>query len=356
MDRSVFQTSFILGFVLYLAIGQDTCDGYSHKNDSNFVYGVLGQNITLSCELQAYCIRGLWAFRKSPVKYLTAGSCSNCVESFSVTDIINGDIMYSSLHIININERLAGIYDCSCLHDNGADKVKCFNLQIEHASCQLELTQSEKVKVFHNSYGSQHGEAVRTVNVNTDDNITARCVNNVAKLNTNCQNKSGLLKVKKSQYGCWISCRINKLCRTRIILSVISSTTNSPSTYTTKEEDTRSTKNKSGQKFTANMTGILVGVIVLTLLVLVLILIIIFLFRFVFWKYSKKDEREYSRDIRLFTAATGETTYSKTIYPSTIDYSDIEYARQIYPSILDNSDIEYERHIHNLVPLYDDIK
>ncbi|XP_071849075.1 uncharacterized protein [Apostichopus japonicus] len=385
MDRSVFQTSFILGFVLYLAIGQDTCDGYSHKNDSNFVYGVLGQNITLSCELQAYCIRGLWAFRKSPVKYLTAGSCSNCVESFSVTDIINGDIMYSSLHIININERLAGIYDCSCLHDNGADKVKCFNLQIEHASCQLELTQSEKVKVFHNSYGSQHGEAVRTVNVNTDDNITARCVNNVAKLNTNCQNRSGLLKIKESKERCRISCIINNLCETRIILSVISSTTNNPSTSTAMEQVTRRTKltitnsssvtfatspyttdrnslstslmrNKSGKKITANMTGILVGIIVIITLVLVLILIIISLFWLVSRKYSKKVEHEYSRDIPLSTAATDETKYSKTIYPSTMDNSDIEYARHIYPSTLDNNDIEYERHFHNLVTLYDEIK
>ncbi|PIK61341.1 hypothetical protein BSL78_01761 [Apostichopus japonicus] len=189
MDRSVFQTSFILGFVLCLAKGQDTCDGYSHKDDSDFVYGVLGQNITLSCEIQAYCMRSLWAFRTSPVKYLNAGSCSNCVESFSVSDIINGDIMYSSLHIININERLAGIYDCSCQHDEGTDRVKCFHLKIKNASCQLELTQNEEVKVFDNSFGSQHDEAVRTVNVNTDDNITARCVSDAAQLNSNCKYK-----------------------------------------------------------------------------------------------------------------------------------------------------------------------
>ncbi|PIK61331.1 hypothetical protein BSL78_01751 [Apostichopus japonicus] len=177
MDRSGFQRSFILGFVLCLAKGQDTCVGYSHKNESDFVYGVLGQNINLSCESQSFCVRSLWAFRTSPVKYLNAGSCSNCGESFSVSDIIHGDIMYSSLHINNINESLAGIYDCSCQYENGTDRVKRFNLQIESGSCQLELTQNEKVEVFHNSFVSQHAEAVRTVNVNTDDNITARCYN-----------------------------------------------------------------------------------------------------------------------------------------------------------------------------------
>ncbi|PIK61342.1 hypothetical protein BSL78_01762 [Apostichopus japonicus] len=189
MDRSVFQTSFILGFVLCLAKGKDTCDGYSHENDSNFVYGVLGQNITLSCELQAYCMGCLWAFRTSPVKYLYAESCPECGESFSVIDIINEDILYSSLHINYFNESLAGIYDCSCQHENGADRVKCFNLQIEHASCQLELTQNEKVKVFDDHSGSQHDEAIRTVKVNNDDNITARCVSDAAMLKNNCTNK-----------------------------------------------------------------------------------------------------------------------------------------------------------------------
>ncbi|PIK61338.1 hypothetical protein BSL78_01758 [Apostichopus japonicus] len=186
MDRSGFQRCFILGFVLCLAKGDVTCHGYSHKNDIEFVNGVLGQDITLSCELQAYCVRALWAFRTSPVKYLNAGSCSECGESFSVIDIIHGDIMNTSLHIHNINESPAGIYDCSCQHDKGTDRVKCFNLQIKNASCQLELTQNDQVKVFGNSSGSQH-EAKRTVKVNTEDNITARCVNDIAKLNTNCQ-------------------------------------------------------------------------------------------------------------------------------------------------------------------------
>ncbi|PIK61324.1 hypothetical protein BSL78_01744 [Apostichopus japonicus] len=390
MDRSGFQTSFILGFVLCLAKGQDNCVGYSHRNDTEFVYGVLGQNITLSCELQSYCVRSLWAFRTSPVKYPTAGSCSNCGESFSVSEIINGDIMYSSLHIININERLAGIYDCSCQHGNGKDRVKCFNLQIKNASCQLELTQSEKVEVGKTS---------------------EFCLLNRG---------SGLLKIKESKDRCRISCIINNLCQTRIILSVISSTTNSPSNSTTeevtritqlaitktstvtfatspytpdrnssltstrKEDFNRGTKptftkngtftfatspyttdgnslstsmmkNKSGKRVTANNTGILVGFIVLITLVLVLILIIISLFWLVSRKYSKKVEHEYSRDIPLFTAATDDTKYSKTIYQSKIDKRDIEYARHIYPSTSD-SDIEYERHIHNLVPLYDEIK
>ncbi|PIK61326.1 hypothetical protein BSL78_01746 [Apostichopus japonicus] len=186
MDRSGFQGCFILGFVLCLASGGDSCDGYSHRNDTEFVYGVLGQNITLSCELQSYCERGPWAFRTSPVKYLYAESCPECGESFSVIDIINGDIMNTGLHINNINESLAGIYDCSCQYENRTDRVKCFNLQIENAPCQLELTQNEKVKVFDNSSGNQHDEVVRTVNVNTDDNITARCVSNVAKLKYNC--------------------------------------------------------------------------------------------------------------------------------------------------------------------------
>ncbi|PIK61323.1 hypothetical protein BSL78_01743 [Apostichopus japonicus] len=241
MDRSGFQGCYILGFVLCLASGGDSCDGYSHRNDTEFFYGVLGQNITLSCELQSTCVIGLWAFRTSSVKYLNAGSCSNCGESFSVSDIINGDIMYSSLHINYINERLTGIYDCSCQYENGADKKKCFNLQIKNASCQLELTRNEKVKVFGNSSGSQH-KAIRTVNVNFDDNITARCVSDAAKLNINCKNRSGLLKIKETKDRCRISCRINNLCETRIILSAISSTTHSPSTSTTKKEVTRSTK------------------------------------------------------------------------------------------------------------------
>ncbi|XP_071849071.1 uncharacterized protein [Apostichopus japonicus] len=242
MDRSDFQRSLILGFVLCLAKGDETCDGYSHKKGSEFVYGLLGQNITLSCDVKSYCEKATWAFRTSPVKYLYAESCPNCGESFSVIDIIHGDKVNTSLHINNINESLAGIYDCNCQHGNQTDRMKCFNLQIENASCQLELTQNEKVKVFQNSSGSQHDVAVRTVNVNTDDNITARCVSNVAKLKNNCTNRSGLLKIKKSQDRCRISCRIKRVCQTRIILSVISSTTNSPSTSTTKEEVTRSTK------------------------------------------------------------------------------------------------------------------
>ncbi|PIK61325.1 hypothetical protein BSL78_01745 [Apostichopus japonicus] len=184
MDRGGFQRCFIFGFVLCLAKGDESCDGYSHKSYSDFVYGVLGQNITLSCELQSYCVIGLWAFRTRPVKYLNAGSCPNCGESFSVSDIINGDIMYSSLHINNINESFAGIYDCSCQHDNGTDRVECFNLQIENASCQLELTRNKEAKVFYNN----SVEAKRTVTVDTEDNITARCVNDVAKLTTNCKN------------------------------------------------------------------------------------------------------------------------------------------------------------------------
>ncbi|PIK34178.1 hypothetical protein BSL78_29000 [Apostichopus japonicus] len=240
MIRSGFQTSFILGFVLCLANGDESCDGYSHKKDSEFVNRLLGQDITLSCDLKSNCGRATWAFRTSPVKYLYAGSCPNCGESFSVSDIISGDIMNTSLHMNNINESFAGIYDCNCQYGNQTDRVKCFNIQIKNASCQVELTQNDKAKVFHNSSGSQHDEAVRTVNVNTDDNITVRCINDAAKLNTNCKNKSGLLKVKKSEYRCWISCRINNLCKTRIILSVISSTTNSPSTsMTTEEEVTR---------------------------------------------------------------------------------------------------------------------
>ncbi|PIK61336.1 hypothetical protein BSL78_01756 [Apostichopus japonicus] len=242
MDRIGFQGCFILGFVLCLAKGelQDTCDGYSHQNDTEFVDGVLGQNITLSCELSLLC-KSLWAFRTSPVKYLNAGSCSDCGESFSVIDIIHGDITKTSLHVNNINESLAYIYDCSCQHGNGTDKLKCFHLKIVNASCQLELTLNEKVKVFHNSSGSQH-KAIRTVNVNTDDNITARCVSDAAKLNINCKNRSGLLKIKETKDRCRISCEINKVCQTRIILSVISSTTHSPSTSTTKKEVTRSTK------------------------------------------------------------------------------------------------------------------
>ncbi|PIK61339.1 hypothetical protein BSL78_01759 [Apostichopus japonicus] len=184
MERIGFQRCFILGFVLCLAKGDESCDGYSHKNHSDFVYGVHGQNITLSCELQSYCEIGRWAFRTRPVKYLNAGSCSNCGESFSVSDIINGDIMNTSLHINNINESLAGIYDCSCQLDKGTDRVKCFNLHIKNASCQLELTRSGKATVFHNS----SDEAVRTVNVNTDDNITVRCVNDAAELKNNCTN------------------------------------------------------------------------------------------------------------------------------------------------------------------------
>ncbi|PIK61333.1 hypothetical protein BSL78_01753 [Apostichopus japonicus] len=247
MDRSGFQTSFILGFVLCLAKGQDTCDGYSHKNDSEFVYGVLGHNITLSCDLKSYCERGLWAFRPSPVKYLSAGSCSDCGESFSVIDIIHGDIVNTSLHINNINKSLAGIYDCSCQHDNGTDRVKCFNIQIKNAPCQLELTQNDQVKVFHNRFGSRHDEAV---NVNTDDNITARCESDFAKLNTKCKSRSGLLKMKESRDSCRISCIIKRVCQTRIILSVISSTTNSPSTSVTTEEVTRNTN------FTTTKTSI----------------------------------------------------------------------------------------------------
>ncbi|PIK61328.1 hypothetical protein BSL78_01748 [Apostichopus japonicus] len=149
------------------------------------LFCVLGQNITLSCELQSYCERGPWAFRTSPVKYLYAESCPECGESYFVSDIINGDKVNTSLHIYNINESLAGIYDCSCQYENGTDRVKCFNLQIRNTPCQLELTQNDQVKVFHNS----SDEAVRTVNVYTDDNITARCVNDAAKLNTNCKNK-----------------------------------------------------------------------------------------------------------------------------------------------------------------------
>ncbi|PIK61329.1 hypothetical protein BSL78_01749 [Apostichopus japonicus] len=242
MVRSGFQTSFILGFVLCLAKGQDTCDGYGHKNDSDFVYGVLRKNITLSCELQSYCERGLWAFRTSPVKYLNAGSCSDCGESFFVSDIIHGDKVNTSLHINNINESPAGIYDCNCQHENVTDRVKCFNLQIEHASCQVELTQNEEVKVFDDHSGSQHDEAIRTVKVNTDDIITARCASDAAQLNTNCKYRSGFLKIKKPKDGCRISCRIESVCEMIIMLSVISSTTNSPSTSTTKEDVTRSNK------------------------------------------------------------------------------------------------------------------
>ncbi|XP_071849073.1 uncharacterized protein [Apostichopus japonicus] len=241
MDRSGFQGCFILGFVVCLASGGDSCDGYSHRHDTEFVYGVHGQYITLSCELQSYCERGLWAFRTSPEKYLYAESCPKCGESFSVIDIINGDIMNTGLHINNINESLAGIYDCSCQHDNGTVRVKCFNLQIKNASCQLELTQNEKVKVFESSE-SQHDEAVRTVNINTDDNITARCVSDAAELKNNCTNRSGFLKIKKPKDGCRISCRTESVCEMIIMLSVISSTTNSPSSSTTKEEVTQSTK------------------------------------------------------------------------------------------------------------------
>ncbi|PIK61337.1 hypothetical protein BSL78_01757, partial [Apostichopus japonicus] len=188
MDRSGFLRSCILGFVLCLANGEESCDGYSHKKDAEFLYGTPGQNITLSCELQSKCERGLWAFRASSVKYLTARPCSKCGESFSVSDIIHGYIMNTSLHIRNINQSLAGIYDCSCQHNTGTEKLKCFNLHIKNASCQLELTQNEKVKVFDNSIGSQHDEAVRTVKVNINDNITVRCVNDAAKLITSCQN------------------------------------------------------------------------------------------------------------------------------------------------------------------------
>ncbi|PIK61340.1 hypothetical protein BSL78_01760 [Apostichopus japonicus] len=395
MDRSVFQTSFILGFVLCLAKGQDTCDGYSHENDSDFVYGVLGQNITLSCELQAHCVRGLWAFRTSPVKYLNAGSCSNCVESFSVSDIIHGDIMYSSLHIININERLAGIYDCNCQHENGADKVKCFNLQIESASCQLELTQNEEVKVFDNNSGSQHNEAVRTVNVNTDDIITARCVSDSAKLKNNCTNRSWFFKIKESKDRCRISCIINNLCEARIILSVISSTTNSPSTSTTKEEVTRSTKltitksstvtfatspytpdrnssltstikgvtrstkptlTKNGtvnfatspyttdrnslstsmmkNKSGKKVTDNMTGILVGITVLITLVLVLILTSISLFWLVSRKHSKKVEHE------------YSTDIPLFTAATDETKYSKSIYPSTMDKSDIEYARHIY----------
>ncbi|XP_071823692.1 uncharacterized protein [Apostichopus japonicus] len=327
MDRSVLQTIIILGFVLCLGKGVETCDGYIHKNDSEFVYGVHGQNITLSCDLQAYCVRGLWAFRTSPVKYLYAGSCSECGESFSVSDIIHRDIMNTTLHINNIHESLAGIYDCSCQYENGADKVKCFKLQITNASCQLELTQNDQVKVFHNS----SGEAVRTVKVNTDDNITARCVSEVAKLNTNCKNRSGLLNIKTSQDGCWISCRINNLCETRIIL--INETANSQSTSTMKEEffhiatsssvTTHPNNNSHRTTVTSGIYIDLVWVIVFITIVLVLILVIISLLWFCSRKSSKKEKYDIARDTPLFTAATKTTEYARHFYPSTMDNSDI---------------------------------
>ncbi|XP_071849359.1 uncharacterized protein [Apostichopus japonicus] len=189
MDRSGFPKYFILGFFLFLGKGQEIYDGYRHKKNGEFVYGVLGQNVTLSCDLQSYCVRGPWACSTSPVKYLTARPFSDCGEFLFVSDSTNGEIKNTSLHINNFKESLAGIYDCNCHHENVTERVKRFNLQIKNSLCQLEITRNEKVKVFDNSTGSQRDEAALKVNVNIDDNITARCTNDGANLQTNCKNR-----------------------------------------------------------------------------------------------------------------------------------------------------------------------
>lgn len=111
------------------------------------MYGVLGQNVTLSCDLQSYCVRGPWACSTSPVKYLTARPFSDCGEFLFVSDSTNGEIKNTSLHINNFKESLAGIYDCNCHHENVTERVKRFNLQIKNSLCQLEITRNEKVKV-----------------------------------------------------------------------------------------------------------------------------------------------------------------------------------------------------------------
>ena len=120
--------------------------------------------MTLSCDLHSSCARGVWAFlyNTSHAIYLTSQSSSASDESFSVSDVIKGDMMTSSLHIYNLTESLAGIYDCNCQNFNNnvyhatvriltiMCMVSCFNVAV--LSCQLKFKRThETLKVTLNN-------------------------------------------------------------------------------------------------------------------------------------------------------------------------------------------------------------
>ena len=108
----------ILGCLLCYGEGEEPCSGYRSDDRTIIRNGVSGQNMTLSCDVQSSCVRSrfmgilLWCKSCKIYEIRTVPRLSD--ESFSVSDVINGDMMNTSLHIDNLTESLAGIYDCSC--------------------------------------------------------------------------------------------------------------------------------------------------------------------------------------------------------------------------------------------------
>ena len=145
----------ILGCLLCYGEGEEPCSGYLWDNRTIIRNGVSGQNMTLSCALQSSCVRSVWSFyyNTNLVKHLTSGSSSASDESFSVTDVIKGDMKNTRLHIDNLTESLAGIYNCNCQNYSSTSyRVSCFNVAVGLLSCQLKLKRNhETLKVTLNN-------------------------------------------------------------------------------------------------------------------------------------------------------------------------------------------------------------
>ncbi|KAJ8031476.1 hypothetical protein HOLleu_24674 [Holothuria leucospilota] len=184
----VFIMSILLTFLLIFChrttcvSDENPCSGFLGATSD--VRGVIGESITLQCNVTTNCDRPCWKDdNTTKARCLLPEYYSDDTYFFS----FNSSQCLQFLHINNINDNMAGFYTCLCDDHNGHRTAQaCFNLSVYEVQCPVSVLINGVKRVFDRC---STRSTLEMIDVEVNQNITIECDGGI-KRKTNCSHLS----------------------------------------------------------------------------------------------------------------------------------------------------------------------
>ncbi|KAJ8031461.1 hypothetical protein HOLleu_24657 [Holothuria leucospilota] len=182
------------------------CRGSRFRGATSNVHGVIGEDISLKCNVSENCTRGYWKYDNTIKATWLVPEAYNNDTYLLASNSLEG---LNTLHIYNINESVEGFYTCSCDDRKGrrADHA-CFNLSVHVVHCPIVVQINGKKHVLDKC---SLWDAEEMVDVKVNENITIKC-DEKRNRRTNCSHirKPFKFTVNSSYHLCHFWCSSKK--------------------------------------------------------------------------------------------------------------------------------------------------